>query len=63
MKCRRIHLGCLLNLFPGAEWRPGDTSRPSPEQRRSRKSGRLARSAIRKIYGRGNAEMGTKTGN
>lgn len=30
MKCRRMHLGCLLNLFPGAEWLPGDTSSPSP---------------------------------
>lgn len=50
MKCRRIHLGCLLNLFPGAEWLPGDTSSPSPEQRRrSRKSGRSARPAIQRF--------------
>lgn len=49
MKCRQIHLGCRLNLFPGAEWLPGDTSSPSPEQRRSRKSGRLARPAIQRF--------------
>lgn len=53
MKCRQIHLGCLLRLFPGAEWLPGDTSGPSPEQRRSRKSARSARSAIRRFTERG----------
>lgn len=26
MKCRQIHLGCLLNLFVGAEWLPNDRS-------------------------------------
>lgn len=26
MKCRQIHLGCLLNLFVGAEWLPNDGS-------------------------------------
>lgn len=26
MKCRKIHLGCLLNLFVGAEWLPNDRS-------------------------------------
>lgn len=36
MKCRQIHLGCPLNLFPGAEWLPGDTSSPSPERRTRR---------------------------
>lgn len=26
MKCRQIHLGCLRNLFVGAEWLPNDRS-------------------------------------
>lgn len=26
MKCRQIHLGCLLNLFVGTEWLPSDRS-------------------------------------
>lgn len=39
MKCRQIHLGCPLNLFPGAEWLPGDASSPSPERRAHRNLG------------------------
>lgn len=48
MKWRQIHLGCPLNLFPGAEWLPGDIQ-PITGAPRSRTSGRLAHSTIRRF--------------
>lgn len=63
MKCRQIHLGCLLNLFPGAEWLPGDTSSPVTGATPLPEIWAFSSFRDPEIYGRGDVEMGTKTGN